>query len=366
MRAVKSLHRIQALLAKHRRPSRNCAHPESDSEPVTYGLALSLYSQGQSALFNGRGTAAQLNQAADLLRPARAGARQFAPDPAGVRGHAQYPQPHATEGNGRRFLPGSTQDPGRTRALDLSNLNAASGVCGRQADSKRATCWIWGDADEAQKVESQVYELTEKVLVQRPGDLRSLANRFFATDLLGTLAERRHDDTAAADYGRARGEPVKTTCASIRRTSRPGAGGHRVCRTLRTCSSNAAKSAQALATYRSLMALAPGPAQAFQPRTDTICALVEYRGNAGIAGRQGCRRARGRCRLFAKDSGRSGGNLRSPKIRGGRLSPHLPDGLRGRVLLLAKAKRRPPSPTPSARDQSHRAGQGGRREPQFL
>jgi len=40
------------------------------------------------------------------------------------------------------------------------------------------------------------------VLVQRPSDMRSLSNRFFAASLLGTLAERRYDDATAADYAR--------------------------------------------------------------------------------------------------------------------------------------------------------------------
>ncbi|HXS72549.1 MAG TPA: hypothetical protein VN725_00760, partial [Rhodanobacteraceae bacterium] len=39
------------------------------SEAVTYGLALALSSEGNNYAFGGRGTAAQLQQAADLLRP---------------------------------------------------------------------------------------------------------------------------------------------------------------------------------------------------------------------------------------------------------------------------------------------------------
>jgi hypothetical protein len=115
----------------------------NDSEPVTYGLALSLYSQGQSALFNGRGTAAQLNQAADLLRPlvqapdSSRQIRQAYADTLNILSHMQ-PKEMAVAScqEALKILEG-------LGALDLSNLNAASG-CPTSRIPKRATCWIWG------------------------------------------------------------------------------------------------------------------------------------------------------------------------------------------------------------------------------
>ncbi len=46
----------------------------------------------------------------------------------------------------------------------------------------------------------EVYELAEKVLQRRPGDLRSMANRALSADMLGTLARRRYDYTMALTY----------------------------------------------------------------------------------------------------------------------------------------------------------------------
>jgi hypothetical protein len=59
---------------------------------------------------------------------------------------------------------------------------------------------LLGKVAEAEKLETEVYAIAEKVLAQRPGDLRSMANRALAADFLGRLAIRRHDYVAATDY----------------------------------------------------------------------------------------------------------------------------------------------------------------------
>ena len=46
----------------------------------------------------------------------------------------------------------------------------------------------------------EVYSIAEGVLAQRPGDLRSMANRALAADLLARLAMRRSDFVAASEY----------------------------------------------------------------------------------------------------------------------------------------------------------------------
>ena len=57
-----------------------------------------------------------------------------------------------------------------------------------------------GRFDEAERLEREVYDLAEKALGKRPGDLRSMNNRFFAADLLGRLASARHDYAGATRY----------------------------------------------------------------------------------------------------------------------------------------------------------------------
>jgi tetratricopeptide (TPR) repeat protein len=169
------------------------------SDTVTYGLALTLFSEGANVMHGGRGTVAELQQAADLLRPlvnAAGGTRQIKQTYVDILNILSHMQPLevgvATCQEARKVLAG-------IGALDLSNLNAASAYAD-VADSEARHLTGLGRIDEAQKLERQVYDLTEKVLAQRPGDLRSLADRFFAANLLSTLADRRHDDAVAADF----------------------------------------------------------------------------------------------------------------------------------------------------------------------
>jgi hypothetical protein len=169
------------------------------SDTATYGLALSLYSQGFSVLNGGRGTAEQLKQAADLLRPL-AGApnasrqvRQAYADALNVLSHTQSKEEGvASCEEARKVL----ADIG---GVDLSNLNAAAAYAD-VSDSEARHLLILGRIDESEKMEREVYDMTEKVLAQRPSDLRSRANRFFAASQLSSLADRRHDVAAAGDY----------------------------------------------------------------------------------------------------------------------------------------------------------------------
>jgi hypothetical protein len=168
-------------------------------EPVTYGLALTLYNQGNGTIGGGRGTAAQLQQAASLLRPlvyGRAPSRRVRQLYADDLNYLSFTQPHetavATCEEARKVLAG-------LGAKDLSDLEATSSYADI-ADSEARNLLVLGRLDAAQKLEQEVYDLAEKVLAQRPNDLHSMENRFLAPDLLGLIAQRRHQYAAAADY----------------------------------------------------------------------------------------------------------------------------------------------------------------------
>ncbi len=171
------------------------------SEAVVYGLALALHEQGKTVIRGGRGSAAQLQQAADLLKPLVYGpspsqrVRQLYGDDLNYLSHTQSTaQGVETCEEARKVLAG-------IGALDLSDLNATSSYADT-ADSEARNLVALGKLDAAQKLEQQVYDLAEKVLAQRPSDLHSLLNRELAAGLLSQLADRRHDDATAADYGR--------------------------------------------------------------------------------------------------------------------------------------------------------------------
>ena len=171
------------------------------SEAVTYGLALTLESQGSSIVGggNGRGTMAQLVQAADLLRPLVYGStpsrrvRQLYADTLNYLSHAQSPRIGAAScEEGRKILAG-------LGALELSDLNATSSYADI-TDSEAREVLVLGDVAKSRTLEQQVYDLAEKVLAQRPGDLHALSDRSWAAELIGSLADRQHDDVTAAEY----------------------------------------------------------------------------------------------------------------------------------------------------------------------
>lgn len=169
-----------------------------DGEPVTYGLALILYSQNYATTVSG-GSSAQFNQAAALLKPLVTGpnpsrqVRQLYADTLNIICLDQPPQLGlATCDRALEILDG-------LGALNLSDLNAAASWADT-ADTKSRTLQTLGHTAEAQALEQQVFAMTEKILGRRPGDLHALEDRYFAANQLATLAASRYETTAAAAY----------------------------------------------------------------------------------------------------------------------------------------------------------------------
>jgi len=172
------------------------------SEPVVYGLALALFSQGRSVVTgSGQGMVAQLEETIKLLKPlvyapdASRDARKLYADTLNYYSHTQPREASvALCAEARKVLAG-------LGALDLTDLNAA-GSYADTADSEARHLLSLGRVAEAKQLETEVYEIAEKVLVQRPSDLHALSDRSFAAELLGRLAARMHDGPAALDYAR--------------------------------------------------------------------------------------------------------------------------------------------------------------------
>jgi len=169
-------------------------------EATTIGLALALFTKSGQMMGTGVQYAPDLERAAALLRPfvkkpdCSRQARRVYVDILNVYSHFQPKKEDgiATCEEARAVLVG-------LGALDLTDLNAASAY-GDTTDSEARHALVLGRVDDAERLEREVYEIAEKVLLQRPGDLRSMLNRVLAADLLGTLAERRHDYAEAMDY----------------------------------------------------------------------------------------------------------------------------------------------------------------------
>ncbi|HET7558193.1 MAG TPA: hypothetical protein VFK08_08995 [Rhodanobacteraceae bacterium] len=170
-------------------------------EATTYGLALALYYQGQGLVGGGlgRGTTKQLKDAAALLRPLVYApnpgrrARQLYAQDLDYLSHALPPaQGVATCDEGRKVLVG-------LGALELSDLDATSEYADT-ADSEARELVTLGHYERAQQLEQQVYELAEKIIARRPGDLHAMQDRAWAAGLLSDLARFRHDDVAQAQF----------------------------------------------------------------------------------------------------------------------------------------------------------------------
>ena len=171
------------------------------SEPVALGLAWSLF--GSYSAFGPSGgpmsKPTDLPEAAGLLRPyvSKPGSsRQTRLVYADILNHLSHSQPKETGIASCEEARGILVGIG---ALDLTDLGATS-VYADTADSQARHALELGRLDDATRLEQEVYELAEKVLRRRPGDLRSMANRALSASLLGQLAFRRFDDAKAMDY----------------------------------------------------------------------------------------------------------------------------------------------------------------------
>jgi tetratricopeptide (TPR) repeat protein len=232
-----------------------------NSEDVTYGLASALNNEGFNAVIgggNGRGTEAELVRAAALLRPlvyapnASQRVRQLYADTLNPLSHSQpLEKAVAMCDEARKVLVG-------LGALDLSNLDATSSYADT-ADSESRHLLGLGRIAEAKALEQQVYDLADKILVRRPGDLHSLSDRSWAAELLGAIAKRQHDNVAAASYAektmRAGEDEVRFNPSDLSTWQRWGSGFSH----LSDVQFERGEIARSIATNQALMALEQDP-----------------------------------------------------------------------------------------------------------
>lgn len=94
-------------------------------------------------------------------------------------------------------------------ALDLSDLTAAS-IYGDVSDTQSRMVQRLGQTDEAERLARIVEQMATKVLEQRPGDLRAMQNKYYSANVLGAVAQARHD-LAGADTFFAQGMEAART-----------------------------------------------------------------------------------------------------------------------------------------------------------
>jgi hypothetical protein len=168
-------------------------------ELVTLGLGSALADQGATFLGGGRGDPAQLKRAIDLLEPLALSASSSRVLKLTYADAMNYYSHSLPKEEGVAVCRKAKAVLAGLGALELKDLDAASNYAD-VADSEARHLAVLGRMDESRQVEEQVFQLAEKVLAQRPNDLHSLNNRFFAADLLARLGRRTYDLASARDY----------------------------------------------------------------------------------------------------------------------------------------------------------------------
>jgi tetratricopeptide (TPR) repeat protein len=170
-------------------------------EQVALGLALSKFTHYTAwGVAGSPGSKANdLPEAAQLMQPfvdAGTASRQTRLVYADVLNYSSHRQIDKKEAvalceRARKILVG-------LGATDLTDLSAAS-VYADTADSESRHALQLGNVEDAVRLSAEVYEISEKVLAQRPGDLRSMANRALASGFLVGLSARKYDFASALE-----------------------------------------------------------------------------------------------------------------------------------------------------------------------
>jgi tetratricopeptide (TPR) repeat protein len=149
-----------------------------------------------------------------------------------------------------------------------------------------APCLALGRIDEATALSQEVYDLTERVLAQRPGDLRALQNRFYAADTLAVLAVRRYDAHSAMDFAvraeRAGEDLVRFNPSSLGAWNSWALGKRRVAAALVSQGQISA----ALESYRSVVAMFEDPRASADLRLQQRGAWLEVALHEASMGRE--------------------------------------------------------------------------------
>ncbi|MDI1337504.1 MAG: hypothetical protein PSU94_15080, partial [Lacunisphaera sp.] len=164
------------------------------SDELTTALGLAVFARVTPTLFVQE--KASLEEAARILRPlvasGRAGrsAKLALADVLAFLPHLESGETAlATSEESRKIL----ADLG---AVDLTDLTAASAYAD-STDTQARVALRLGRLDEAERLARIVGEVSAKVLERRPGDLRAMIDRFYSANVLGTVAQERHDFAAA-------------------------------------------------------------------------------------------------------------------------------------------------------------------------
>lgn len=161
------------------------------SDEVTVGLALTFFAKtGLSGRGNHKG---DIVTAVDLLRPLVAAGRASRAAKLTLADLLQYLAHEETDAaDGLGHCEEARKILAAMGAKNLTDLTAAS-IYGDVTDTQSRMARRLGRTEEAEQLARIVVEMAEKVLAERPGDLRAMQNRFYSANMLGLVALDRHN-----------------------------------------------------------------------------------------------------------------------------------------------------------------------------
>ncbi|HVT73880.1 MAG TPA: hypothetical protein VHD61_12145 [Lacunisphaera sp.] len=178
------------------------------SDEVTTGLALATLA---TITPGGLGdTLKEATAAVELLRPLVNGGRASRSAKLAYADLLQY-QAHAEPNPavGAAECEESRKVLAAMGATELKDLTAASEY-GDVTDSESRMVLLTGKVDEADRLAGIVADMADKVLEQRPGDLRAMRNRYFAANMQGNVAVNRNNLADAEGHYRAAEEAAQS------------------------------------------------------------------------------------------------------------------------------------------------------------
>lgn len=171
-----------------------------NSDETTIALALAIFASISSTTFFSQ--TAELEEAKALLEPIVKAGRATRPaklvfaDIMNILAHSRD-----NKEEGVAYAEESRQILADLGALDLTDLTAASAY-GDATDTQSRLEMQLGHLDEAKRLAQLVGETADKVLAQRPGDLRAMVNAYYSANVLGMIARDRYQFADAETYYR--------------------------------------------------------------------------------------------------------------------------------------------------------------------
>ncbi|MBI2813207.1 MAG: hypothetical protein HYX71_02855 [Opitutae bacterium] len=168
------------------------------SDETATALALAVFSTTSTIALGDQRS--ELTKTVNLLRPMVAAGRATRTAKLALGDMLQYlahAEPDAA--TAVAFCEESRQLLAAMGATNLTDLTAAS-IYGDVTDTESRMTMRLGQVDESDRLAGIVSDIAEKVLQQRPGDLRAMKNRYFSANMQGNVARNRNDQAKALEH----------------------------------------------------------------------------------------------------------------------------------------------------------------------